>query len=170
MSKSIIGLLLSIAVLAILLTGCSDAPDPTPSNGTDSSTTAPSEQGVNPEPTHAPTSAVTNRAAPEAATPTPNALQTATATPAARESAAAPKISSAGEFASVSAGNEHTCGVRTGGSVECWGHDEFVVATPPSGEFVSISGGAAHTCGVRLDGSVACWGKQTRGLTALPGG
>ena len=45
MSKSIIGLVLSIAVLAILLTGCSDEPDPTPSNGTDSSTTTSSEQG-----------------------------------------------------------------------------------------------------------------------------
>ena len=45
MPKSIIGLLLGIAALAILLTGCSDAPDPIPSNGTDSSTTASSEQG-----------------------------------------------------------------------------------------------------------------------------
>ena len=26
-----------------------------------------------------------------------------------------------GEFASVSAGDGHTCGVRTDGSVECWG-------------------------------------------------
>ncbi len=44
MSKSIIGLLVSTAVLAILPTGCSDEPDPNPSNGTDSSTTS-SEQG-----------------------------------------------------------------------------------------------------------------------------
>ena len=81
MSKSIIGLVLSIAVLAILLTGCSDEPDPIPSNGTDSSATTSSDQGVNPEPTHAPTSAVTNTAAPETATPTPAALPTATAIP-----------------------------------------------------------------------------------------
>ena len=26
-----------------------------------------------------------------------------------------------GEFASVSAGDRHTCGVRTDGSVACWG-------------------------------------------------
>ena len=26
-----------------------------------------------------------------------------------------------GEFISVSAGNNHTCGVRTDGSVACWG-------------------------------------------------
>ena len=82
MSKSIIGLLVSAAMLAVLLTGCSDESDPIPSNGTDSSTTTSSEQGVNPEPTHAPTSALTNTPAPEAATPTPAALPTATATPA----------------------------------------------------------------------------------------
>ena len=81
MSKSIIGLLVSAAILAVLLTGCSDEPDPIPSNGTDSSPTTSSEQRVNPEPTHAPTSALTNTAAPEAATPTPTALPTATPTP-----------------------------------------------------------------------------------------
>ncbi len=69
MSKSIIGLVLNIAVLAILLTGCSDEPDPNPSNGPDSSATTSSDQGVNPEPTHAPTSAVTNTAVSKAATP-----------------------------------------------------------------------------------------------------
>ena len=45
MSKSIIRLLLGIAVLAILLTGCSDEPDPIPSNGTDSNPTTSSEAG-----------------------------------------------------------------------------------------------------------------------------
>ena len=55
MSKSIIGLVLSIAVLALLLTGCSDEPEPIPSNGTDSSATTSLEQGVKLEPTHAPT-------------------------------------------------------------------------------------------------------------------
>ena len=45
MSKSIIGLVLSIAVLAILLTGCSDEPDPNPSNEIDSSTTSSEQPG-----------------------------------------------------------------------------------------------------------------------------
>ena len=119
MSKSIIGLVLSIAVLALLLTGCSDEPEPIPSNGTDSSTTTSSEQGVNPEPTHAPTSAVTNTAAPEAAIPTPAAFPTATSTSADTPTAAAAATRSAGSFASVSAGNGHTCEVRSDGYVEC---------------------------------------------------
>ncbi len=82
MSKSIIGLVLSIAVLAILLTGCSDEPDPTPSNGAVSDTTTSSEQGVNPEPTHAPTPAAlpTSTATP-AATATPTATPTPTPIP-----------------------------------------------------------------------------------------
>ena len=129
MLKSIIGLVLSIAVLAILITGCSDEPEPIPSNGTDSSATTSSEQGVNPEPTHAPTSAVTNTAAPEAATPTPAALPTATATPAATApaataTAAAPEAAtptpaalpdrhgnarSHGDCRRTGSGNAHTC-------------------------------------------------------------
>ena len=62
------------------------------------------------------------------------------------------------EFSSISAGDNHTCGVGTGGSVACWGDDLFGVSTPPEGEFTSVSAGWAHTCGVRTDGSVACWG------------
>ena len=160
MSKSIIGLVLSIAVLAILLTGCSDEPDPIPPNETDSSITVSSDPGVNPEPTHAPTSAVTNIAASEVATPTPAALPTATATPTATANAAAPKTRSAGEFASVSTGASYTCGVRTDGGVECWGLNAEGQATPPSGEFASVSAGWGHTCGVRTDGAVECWGSN----------
>ena len=63
-----------------------------------------------------------------------------------------------GEFASVSAGGDHTCGVRSDGSVACWGRDISGGATPPAGEFASVSAGWSHTCGLRVDGSVACWG------------
>ena len=54
----------------------------------------------------------------------------------------------------------HTCGVRTDGSLECWGRDHYDQATPPDGEFTSVSAGSTHTCGVRTDGTVACWGKK----------
>jgi alpha-tubulin suppressor-like RCC1 family protein len=36
-----------------------------------------------------------------------------------------------GEFASVSAGYEHACGVSTDGSVACWGRDQWGQSTPP---------------------------------------
>ena len=72
-----------------------------------------------------------------------------------------------GEFASVSAGGEHTCGVRLDGSVACWGWNTLGRTTPREGEFASVSAGHQHTCGVRLDGSVACWGSD-RKLQATP--
>ena len=36
-----------------------------------------------------------------------------------------------GLFVSVSAGDGHTCGVRSDGSVACWGDDEYGQATSP---------------------------------------
>ena len=55
-----------------------------------------------------------------------------------------------GRRQSPCAGGFHTCGVRTDGSVECWGSNEDVggnevgQATPPSGEFASVSAGWVH--------------------------
>ena len=68
-----------------------------------------------------------------------------------------------GEFASVSAGLLHTCGLRWDGSVECWGSDEFGQASPLNGEFSSVSAGGFHTCGLRRDGLVECWGSDEFG-------
>ena len=70
-----------------------------------------------------------------------------------------------GEFASVSSGRGHICGVRADGSVICWGNDRGDgQATPPEGEFASVNAGGRHNCGVRMDGygSLACWGSQVR--------
>ena len=67
-----------------------------------------------------------------------------------------------GEFASVSAGYDHTCGVMRDGTVACWGDDGYGWATPPAGEFASVSAGQSHTCGVMRDSTVACWGAQAR--------
>ena len=75
---------------------------------------------------------------------------------------------SSGEFVSISAGLNHTCGVRRDNSVECWGDDEYGQATPPSGEFAAVSAGIRHTCGVRLDGAVQCWGSNEYGKATPP--
>ena len=76
----------------------------------------------------------------------------------------------AGEFASVSAGGRHTCGVRRDGSVACWGSNEYGQATPLAGEFASLSAGSNHTCGVRRDGTVICWGDDDYGQATPPAG
>ena len=73
------------------------------------------------------------------------------------------------EFASVSAGGIHTCGVKTDGSVACWGYDDSGQATPPAGEFASVSAGGGHTCGVMtpvglpLTATFSVGGVKTRG-------
>ena len=72
------------------------------------------------------------------------------------------------EFASISAGSDHTCGVGADGSVACWGSDFFGKASPPGGEFSFVAAGWTHTCGVRADGSVACWGDDDDGQATPP--
>ena len=39
----------------------------------------------------------------------------------------------ANAFTQISAGVNHTCGLRTDGSVTCWGNNSFGQATPPPG-------------------------------------
>ena len=78
--------------------------------------------------------------------------------------------STPGDFASISAGFVHTCGVGTDGSVSCWGANNYGESTPPDGEFASVSAGAGYTCGVRTDGSVACWGDDENGEATPPEG
>ena len=48
---------------------------------------------------------------------------------------------------SVSSGYLHTCGLKTDGSVACWGDDSEGQSTPPDGSFVSVSAGWDHSCG-----------------------
>ena len=74
------------------------------------------------------------------------------------------------EFASISAGGNHTCGVGTDGYVGCWGDDWNGSAQPPDDEFSSVSAGEYHTCGVRTDGTVTCWGSDGDGEATAPEG
>ena len=75
-----------------------------------------------------------------------------------------------GGFVSVSAGRKHTCGVRTDGSVACWGDNYHGQATPPEGKFASVTAWHSHTCGVRADGTVACWGGMMKARPRRPKG
>jgi hypothetical protein len=48
-------------------------------------------------------------------------------------------------FAQVSAAGEHTCGIRSDGTVECWGSDYSGESSPPSGAFTQVSAGGAFS-------------------------
>ena len=53
----------------------------------------------------------------------------------------------------------HTCGIRTDGTLTCWGKLYPVVARPPAGRFTQVDDGGYLACGVESDDhSVACWG------------
>ena len=71
-------------------------------------------------------------------------------------------------FSQVSAGGAHTCGVKTDGTLACWGWNKYGRATPPAGSFSQVSAGGAYTCGLKTDGTVACWGNNEYGQATPP--
>ena len=73
-------------------------------------------------------------------------------------------------FQQVSAGENHTCGVKADGTVACWGENSYGAATPPAGTFHQVTAGWDHTCGVKTDGTVACWGDNDYGKATPPTG
>ena len=59
----------------------------------------------------------------------------------------------------------HTCGLKSDGSVICWGagktntgNYEYGQSIVPSGMFTQLRAGWFHTCGLKNDGSAICWG------------
>jgi alpha-tubulin suppressor-like RCC1 family protein len=81
------------------------------------------------------------------------------------------------DVASVAAGGDHTCAVKTDGSAWCWGanaNGQIGDGTDDNAPGpVAVSGlpslttafalGADHTCALEDDGSVWCWGRNDRG-------
>ena len=85
----------------------------------------------------------------------------------------------------IGAGADHTCAVKAGGSVWCWGLDssgqlgdgttgdpvDHIRQLPvkvkrgsgPLTGIVAVAGGGSHTCARRSDGTVWCWGYDQQG-------
>jgi alpha-tubulin suppressor-like RCC1 family protein len=75
------------------------------------------------------------------------------------------------EFSSISAGDDHTCGISNGQAF-CWGnndqgqlgngtiggHSAVPVAVSGGQSFGAISAGGKHTCALTTLGLVMCWG------------
>ncbi len=70
----------------------------------------------------------------------------------------------------LSAGTYHTCGVKTDGTVTCWGYNNDGQCNSPTDTFTQVSAGAWHTCGVKTDGTATCWGYNYYGESDPPTG
>ena len=80
-----------------------------------------------------------------------------------------------GEFVvSLAAGDTHTCGLTSLGSVYCWGNNgygqlgrsdnnQMPIKVDSTTTFKAITAGHGHTCGLTSLGSVYCWGNNGYG-------
>lgn len=79
-------------------------------------------------------------------------------------------------FASIAAGNAHTCGLDRDGAAWCWGQGEFgrlgvgdtldrlqPAQVQTATRFTQIASGGAHTCARTAQGEAWCWGANFRG-------
>ena len=82
-----------------------------------------------------------------------------------------PEWASSVRFEAVSAGSLlHSCGLRTDGTINCWGRNAWQQTSAPSGTFSAVSAGSEHSCGLRTDGTITCWGDDSEGQTSAPSG
>jgi alpha-tubulin suppressor-like RCC1 family protein len=97
-------------------------------------------------------------------------LATAVSTPA--------EVTGLSDAVDIAGGGEHTCAIRAGGAVVCWGYDYLGQlgngSTRPTratsfqsvvglGGAVEVSAGRYHSCVRKGDGTVSCWGENAKG-------
>lgn len=72
------------------------------------------------------------------------------------------------DWAQISAGVTHTCGLRTDGTVWCWGDtyptwSEYPAQVGTDSDWISISSGYRSACALKTDHSLWCWGNDSFG-------
>jgi hypothetical protein len=82
--------------------------------------------------------------------------------------AAATPVVYRSDWAQISAGVTHTCGLRTDGTVWCWGDtypmwSQYPAQVGTDSDWTSISSGYESACGLKADHSLWCWGNNTAG-------
>jgi len=71
----------------------------------------------------------------------------------------------------LSAGNDHSCALRAGGTIGCWqnweqnGTTGFPAPVSVAGisDATQISAGGDHSCALRTGGTISCWGRNSYG-------
>ena len=117
-------------------------------------------------------------AAPALAAQRPGGPAASHTRPASRPHPAAGRMSPGAPWAHIAAGEYYICGIRTDGTLWCWGSNDSgqlgigsdtgqdlprQVTTPAAGGWASIAGGSYHTCATRTDGTLWCWGNNDSG-------
>jgi len=89
-----------------------------------------------------------------------------------------------GDWASITAGEFQTCGIRPGGTLWCWGQNDHgqlgigsdtdqdqpvQVTTPAPGGWAAVTSGESHTCATRTGGTLWCWGENDWGQLGIGG-
>ena len=80
-----------------------------------------------------------------------------------------PQTTTTTTYTAVSAGGEHSCAIRSDGTITCWGRNSGQ-AEAPGGTYTAVSVGSWHSCAIRTDGTITCWGDNDDGRTDAPGG
>ena len=69
----------------------------------------------------------------------------------------------------VTAGENHTCAIKTDGNVICWGGNTWLQAPANrAGPDTQIDAGDLFTCGLRTNGAIDCWGYNLYGQHRAP--
>ncbi|MBN2498820.1 MAG: hypothetical protein JXR96_29785, partial [Deltaproteobacteria bacterium] len=79
------------------------------------------------------------------------------------------------DWTAVDTGNNHTCGLKSSGTLWCWGwnhHGQLGLGSDENRDtparvsgsgWQSVSAGNHHSCAIETDGTPRCWGGNSQG-------
>jgi len=73
-------------------------------------------------------------------------------------------------FVAVSAGAQHSLGLREDSTIVAWGRNDWGQCDVPSPNtgFVAVSGGLYFSLGLKADGTIVAWGQNNKGQCVVP--